>query len=151
VYILLDIDGVMVPLSGWKATELMTDGFSAFSAKSVISLNNILKRTHATIVLTTSHRNRFSVNEWTQLFATRGIIAKIQKCNAADFDTRIDLVLDWINSSQEVKDFVIIDDDKSLNDLPLYLMNRVVQTSGLIGLTEDLANIAIDKLVANPE
>jgi len=33
-------------------------------------------------------------------------------------------------------DFVIIDDDKSLNDLSLYLKTRLVLTKPIIGLTQ---------------
>ena len=76
LYILLDIDGVMVPAKSWKAPELLKDGFPAFTDAAVRSLNKILERTRATIVLTTSHRDRFSELEWSGIFLNRGISAR---------------------------------------------------------------------------
>lgn len=55
LYIFLDIDGVMVPAKGWKAPELMTDGFPNFSAKAVAALHTLLAP-DAVIILTTSHK-----------------------------------------------------------------------------------------------
>ncbi|MNE99925.1 hypothetical protein D3C80_1986720 [compost metagenome] len=44
------------------------------------------------------------------------------------------------------KDFVIIDDDKSLNILPKEIKDRLVLTSGSVGLTNELADQAISVL-----
>ncbi|PPL04265.1 hypothetical protein SAMN05444682_10153 [Parapedobacter indicus] len=44
------------------------------------------------------------------------------------------------------EDFLIIDDDKSLNALPDYLRRRVVQPSGSVGLTGVLADEALSLL-----
>lgn len=51
----------------------------------------------------------------------------------------------WFESHHLANHFVIIDDDKSLNALPP-LVKKLVLTSGLIGLTEELANEAIAAL-----
>ena len=42
--------------------------------------------------------------------------------------------------------FIIIDDDKSLNSLPSYLKNKLIQTSGSVGLTSELAEEALSKI-----
>jgi hypothetical protein len=62
VLIFLDIDGVMVPASGWKTPELLGDGFPAFSNKATSTLQSIVS-TDTTIMLTTSHKAKFSVEE----------------------------------------------------------------------------------------
>ncbi|MDI3318583.1 HAD domain-containing protein [Pinibacter soli] len=40
--IFLDIDGVMVPAKGWKAPEMLSDGFPAFSNKATNALRNLV-------------------------------------------------------------------------------------------------------------
>ena len=51
--------------------------------------------------------------------------------------SREDEIVNWVNVKNVNEDFVIIDDDKSLNDLPDFLKESLVQTSPHIGLTED--------------
>ncbi|TDQ11481.1 HAD domain-containing protein [Pedobacter metabolipauper] len=48
------------------------------------------------------------------------------------------------------KDFVIIDDEKSLNTLPKDNKDRFVLTSGSVGLTVELADVAISILKTGP-
>ena len=77
--ILLDIDGVMVPASGWKSPELLNDGFPNFSTNAVDSLNKILSTTDASLLLITSHKSKYPVASWRRIFAKRGINANISK------------------------------------------------------------------------
>lgn len=150
MFILLDIDGVMVPAASWKAPNLLEAGFAAFKQSAVMSLNKIIAETNATIILMSSHRDRYSNAEWQEIFSNRGIAAKIQKCDIR-FNTgvsRRDLISQWFNTNEAVKNFVIIDDDKSLNDLSSDLKQNLVLTDSLVGLTEALAEIVIERLKA---
>jgi hypothetical protein len=135
--IFLDIDGVMVPAKSWKAPELLNDGFPAFSLKAVHVLQNIISE-DTTIMLTTSHKSRFTIEEWKKIFAKRGI--KINKIKSLQENinhlSRNDEILNWFNLNRVEENFVIIDDDKSLNALPKLLKDRLILTSPLIGLTE---------------
>lgn len=145
--ILLDIDGVMVPGSSWKPVELLNDGFAKFSSKAVINLKKIISETKASIVLTTSHKSKFSVEEWERIFNNRDLKVSIKKLNETINNlTRKDEILDWFNNRTNQEDFVIIDDDKSLNGLPSNIKVKCVLTSPLIGLDEDSALNAIDIL-----
>jgi len=147
--ILLDIDGVMVPANAWKRPEIMKDGFASFSAKAVQSLLNILTATDAKIVLTTSHKSNYSLSEWIDIFNLRGVnISTIDRLpeNVASI-SRKEEVLNWIGTSGVNDGYVIIDDDSSLNDLPAHLKERLILTSGAIGLTPQLAEKAITLLV----
>jgi hypothetical protein len=147
VTILLDIDGVMVPATGWKAPELGKDGFPNFSKKAIHSLNKILFITNASLLLTTSHKSKYSLDAWKQIFADRGINAVISTLNnSGKITSRKEEVLDWLQKNQNEKNFVIIDDDKSLYDLPIEYKNSVVLTSPLVGLNEETANKAIEVL-----
>jgi HAD domain in Swiss Army Knife RNA repair proteins len=135
----LDIDGVMVPAKGWKSPELLNDGFPAFSSKATLVLQGLISE-EVTVILTTSHKSNFSIEEWKNIFRNRGInIEKIQSLpeNINNL-SRKDEIVNWfkINNNAE-ENFVIIDDDKSLNELPDFLKANFIQTSPYIGLTEE--------------
>ncbi len=145
--ILLDIDGVMVPATSWKPSEILSDGFANFSSRAIVGLQSIINNTGATILLTTSHKSIYSNSEWEQIFKTRGIISKIDKLeHNGDNLNRKEEILRWFTITKSSKNFVIIDDDKSLNGLPEYIKNKVVLTSGTVGLNFELSQSAIDIL-----
>lgn len=147
--VFLDIDGVMVPANAWKRPTLLADGFPAFSPKAAQSLNKILSEVNPVIILTSSHKSRFSVNDWINIFRLRGIDLK-------DVDrlpentthlSRGEELMKWFGTNRLPDNFVIIDDDKSLNALPAFLKDKLILTSGLVGLTDELANQAIALLI----
>lgn len=136
--IFLDIDGVMVPAKGWKSPELLDDGFPAFSINAANILQRIISE-GATIILTTSHKSKYNIDEWKSIFKKRGIDIENIKClptNANNL-SRKDEIVNWFNLNNTTEAFIIIDDDKSLNELPHFLKGHLVQTSPYIGLTEE--------------
>ncbi|HLP12464.1 MAG TPA: HAD domain-containing protein [Flavobacteriales bacterium] len=145
---LLDIDGVMVTTPPWRKAELLADGFSDFNETSVNSLNRILSETNAGIIITSSHKSRFAVSEWITIFKTRGINPiTLETLTPNIFHlSRRGEILHWISLGNENKQFVIIDDDKSLNDLPGHLKNKCVMTDSLIGLDQAGAANAVSIL-----
>ena len=136
--IFLDIDGVMVPAKCWKSPELLDDGFPAFSARAIKTLQRLISN-ETTIVLTTSHKSFFSIEVWKQIFRNRNInIERIEVLPAnVENISRKEEITNWFNTHLISEPFVIIDDDRSLNDLPENLKENLIQTSPLIGLTED--------------
>ncbi len=129
----LDIDGVMVPAKGWKSPELLGDGFPAFSSKATYVLQNLISET-TTIILTTSHKSNYSIEEWKNIFKTRNL--HIENLNRLPHNgnnlTRTEEIVQWFNSNNVNDDFIIIDDDRSLNELPDFLKKNLVQTSPYI-------------------
>jgi hypothetical protein len=146
--ILLDIDGVMVPGASWRKVEFLPDGFPDFSKKAVSGLQHIIAETQASIVLTTSHKSNYTIPQWVAIFNARGINVSIDRLseNHSNFD-RKDEILNWLQNRNYNEDFVIIDDDKSLNGLPDNIKERCVLTSSIIGLDEYSASSAIDILM----
>ncbi len=144
----LDIDGVMVPAKSWKSPEFLNDGFPAFSSKATITLKNLITD-EDTIILTTSHKAKFGIHEWKCIFKNRGIhIKKIKRLQEnLNNLSRKDEILNWFNTNKIHDDFVIIDDDKSLNELPTFLKDKLIQTKPFIGLTEEHAEAI--KLILN--
>lgn len=147
--ILLDIDGVMVPANSWKRPEFHEDGFPAFTRKSVDALNRIISVTNAKVVLTTSHKSKYSLLQWKTMFKQRGIevgaIKRLSK-NISNQDRKSEILQWYSKLATDHEDFVIIDDDKMLNGLPLSLKESLVLTSPSIGLTDELAETVITKL-----
>ncbi len=139
----LDIDGVMVSGAGWKTPANLEDGFPMFSPKAVDALKQLVsKNTH--VVLTTSHKSRFSVPEWKKIFEKRGVMINVLSCLDPNntFRTRKDALLHWFDTNQTVENFLIIDDDSSLHALPARLKQHLIITSPLVGLTrEHLAQV----------
>lgn len=134
--IFLDIDGVMVPVKSWKRSELLDDGFFAFSSVATTVLQKIISD-DTIIMLTTSHKSRYTVVQWKEIFHKRGI----QVANLETLDENIehlnrkDEILRWFSLNDINEDFIIIDDDSSLNDLSHYYKSRLILTSSMIGLT----------------
>ncbi len=126
----------MVPAKSWSAPPILDDGFSVFNAKAVAALNEILDGGEASILLTTSHKYRFSISEWINIFQTRGInVNQLDRLPRNDGHlNRLDEVTRWFSTSQNIEDFVILDDDTSLNGLSDYLKARLISTKSMIGL-----------------
>ncbi|MBO2012552.1 HAD domain-containing protein [Hymenobacter negativus] len=140
--ILLDIDGVLVTTPVWRVVELEPDGFMKFNEKAAKNLARIIDETDASIVLTTSHRINYSLEEWKVLLNTRGIIpSSIEKVNDSSVlnhnQDRGREIEDWVSRGGYEKNYVIIDDDLSINELPAEIKSRFVQTMPMIGLDED--------------
>ena len=147
--ILLDIDGVMVPANSWKKPDFLEDGFAMFKSQSVKALQKIIAETGASILLTTSHKSTYNIAEWYSIFESRGINAKhIDRLPDDRLNvSRKDEILNWYKTEHRPdEEFVIIDDDKSLNALPANIKSYLVMTSSSVGLTEELAENAISIL-----
>jgi hypothetical protein len=136
--VFLDIDGVMVHANPHKPIELEDDGFYRFAYKAICAINSI---DNAEIILSTSHRHRFSVNIWSDMFERRGIhfnSISIIETQCSHKISRREEIEKWIKIKHyKLSEFIIIDDDKSLNDLPKKIKDRVVLTSPYKGLDDD--------------
>ena len=141
--IFLDIDGVLVSGAGWKMPELMEDGFPVFTIKSIEALSLLITPT-SNVILTTSHRNRYSIEKWKEIFHLRGIhLNHLSRLKASgEQSNRKEEILQWFKKNSIPENFVIIDDDKQLHALPSYLKRHLVITDSIIGLTkEDISEL----------
>ncbi|WP_370896625.1 HAD domain-containing protein [Chryseobacterium gossypii] len=134
----LDIDGVMVHANPHRTVELEEDGFYKFDNKAVDVLNSI-DHSNIELVLSTSHRFRYNVNQWRRIFRRRGIEFKRVSIMAIEVEHRQSRKFEiekWITDHNiDSNDIVIIDDDKSLNALPEKLKRRLILTNPYTGLT----------------
>lgn len=134
----LDIDGVMVHANPHKIVDLEDDGFYKFSINAINALNSF-DLTDFKVVLSSSHRFRFSVVEWKRIFQRRGI--NFNEISIIDYSlelrySRKEEVENWIiEHGINPEDMLIIDDDKSLNGLREEYKRRLVLTNSYTGLT----------------
>lgn len=143
MFLLLDIDGVMVKAASWKPVEILPDGFPAFGTVATQALVSIIEEAGASIVLTTSHKHHYSLIEWEAIFKNRGISVTINRlAPCVPGWSRKAEILNWLEKNEQ-DGFVIIDDDTSLNDLPARLKDKLVLTRSLVGLTFDDALKAV--------
>ena len=149
--IFLDIDGVMLSAASWKPVENLEDGFSAFSKRAVDCLNQLIQNTNASIVLTTSHKSRFTREQWNQIFLSRNMSVTIfdKLEDNSESLNRKDEILNYLKAHPLIENYVIIDDDKSLNDLPHSIKQNLVLTSSIIGLTQENIETALGILNQN--
>jgi len=139
--IFLDIDGVMVVAKSWQKMEILHDGFPAFSKNSIATLQKILDK-KVKIIITSSHKSKFSIEELKCIFLNRGLkIDELQKLpDNNSFLSRKDEITRWLGQNQINEDFVIIDDDSSLYDLPDTIKRFLIHTNPTIGLIPDHLN-----------
>lgn len=144
--ILLDIDGVMVITPTWRQPDFLADGFMAFDSQCANRLATLVTQTQADIVLTSTHRIHYDEKTWQTLLANRGIIThNVSKVNQVtrfvDFKSRDIEITDWVNHHPTEK-FIIIDDDKSLRNLPDSIKDVWVETQFLTGFNDTAFNTA---------
>lgn len=134
----LDIDGVMVHASPHRMVELEEDGFYKFNPIAVQILASVLMTTKDELILSTSHRFRYNIAQWRTILRARGLSMKKISILDLPLDTKSNRrfeITQWIIDKQlEPGEIVIIDDDKSLNELPGYLKERLVLTNSYVGL-----------------
>jgi len=140
---LLDIEGVLVHANPHQIVELEDDGFYKFNPQAIQILKSIIYKTKDKVILSTSHRIKYNIQEWKVIFERRGLeirnlsILDDKKYLSNHRHTRKEEILEWIQSNNlDYKDVVIINDDKSLNDLPTYLKNRLILTNSYTGLND---------------
>ena len=79
------------------------------------------------------------IEEWKSILTNRGIqINKIEKLNNNQnyLLNRKEEISQWFQSHTIEDNFVILDDDTSLNELPNFIKSHLVLTKSMIGLNE---------------
>lgn len=142
--LLLDLDGVLITTPAWQANPLSSDGYATFNTQAVACLNELLNQAPFEIWLSSSRRKGKTLEEFQVIFEHRGIIQPIAgylPLYPKDY-SRKEEVQAFIPSLQG-QDFLIIDDDKSLNGLELAYKKRLVLTKYHQGFQKEQLELAI--------
>ncbi len=135
--VFLDIDGVMVHGNPNKKVEIAEDGFYVFLDQAIAVFNSIPVEE---IILSTSHKNRFTLIQWEEILRNRGLrFDKLSKIESESLTRSRRVEIEWwlAEKKYDINEVIILDDDKTLNGLVSNLKDRVVLTSSYRGLCED--------------
>jgi hypothetical protein len=115
-----------------------------FNERAAQNLAHIIDQTRASIVLTSTHRINYPIDEWLRILKTRGInptsISKINSVETVDrMADRATEIEEWISSCWNGEAYVIIDDGLSINRLSQPIKNHCVITKLMSGLDETAA------------
>ena len=139
--IFLDIDGVLrthksdLEHATILNKEIPTRVFDRrFDSKSVNNINYIVHYTGAKIVVSSTWRNNFSVQELKEIFRERGITAEV--IDKTDIGlTRGEEIREWLDRN-EVTNYVVIDDQ--VKDIINWVdKDRVIEVNCQEGFTSD--------------
>lgn len=151
-YVLLDIDGVLATEGAWKPATIEADGFLKFNDRAAACLAEIIIQTDASVILTSTHRSRYTNDEWQVIFNNRGIIIKAFSTldDYGDYSlckSRREEIEQFVQTNPDIASYIIIDDDSSLHNLPIPIKDRWLQTMPLTGINADIVQKAFDLLL----
>ena len=145
--LILDLDGVLITTPSWKADTIHIDGYSDFNETCVENLNQLISLVEFDIWLSSTRRTLKTLEEFNIIFKNRGIKQSIK-----DF---IPLYTDCKNRQEEiskfitefkVSNFLILDDDKSLNSLEIKMKKHLILTELTKGFNNEKLKESIEKL-----
>ncbi|MGH1338082.1 MAG: HAD domain-containing protein [Aureispira sp.] len=139
----LDLDGVLITTPAWRPNEIATDGYSAFNPICVHYLNALLPLANFEIWLSSSRRKTSSLEAFQGIFERRGVAAKLAGFlpDYPNCHSRKEEILTFI-TTMKISNFLILDDDKSLNGLAPVYKERLVLTSYFQGFKEEQLALA---------
>jgi len=139
--IFLDIDGVLRThksdlewslKSGLPIPQKVYD--RQFSQKSVSNINYIISLTGAKIVVSSTWRNNYTIEELKEIFRSRGIFGQIIDKTGIGL-TRGEEILQWLDTN-EITNYVVIDDQ--VKDILSWVnKERVVEVNCQLGFESD--------------
>jgi hypothetical protein len=150
--ILLDIDGVLETTPIWRPVEIHSDGFMKLNESALENLSILCEKTNASIVLTTTHRIKYDEIKWKAIFQSRGVsinaLSKINdKSEMSEMLDRGSEIKEWVETKGIDQNYVIIDDDLSINALSEEIKERWVATKLLIGFDKAALEQALQILI----
>lgn len=128
------MDGVLITTGAWKPDVIDVDGYSQFDPIAVQNLNTLLEQHEVDIWLSSSRRIYTSLEEMNKIFAHRGIVQVITGFlpYLPTLENRREEVVSFIKENK-FQQYLIIDDDKTLNALPQSMKKKLILTKFLIG------------------
>lgn len=147
VVIFLDIDGVLRTHESdlWWSHELDKPippfHKRLFSKESIENLNYIIALTGAKVVITSTWRIYYTLEELKKVFRERGFIGQIIGTTEI-LENRGDEIIDWLNN-HKIDNYVVIDDNISdvISKIPDC---KIAKCKSMIGLNEEVFERVLD-------
>jgi len=147
ITLILDLDGVLITTPPWKADEMDFDGYSKFNQSCIDNLNELLALTDFDIWLSSTRRTMKSIEEFNLIFANRnikkpvlGFLPEYTSCA-----NRKEEILRYLDEFKP-ENYLILDDDKSLNGLDNIIKDRLILTQLMKGFSQEQLKLAIEKI-----
>lgn len=149
--IFLDIDGVLRTPVGdteWSVEDSLPIPqivfHRKFSKKAVANLNEIISYTKSKVVITSTWRTKFSIEDLKSIFRRNKVY-----CDIIDFTyiglNRGEEIQVWLDYHNYTDSYIVIDDQ--VNDILKYISkDRVIKCEHNVGLTYEDSSRAIDIL-----
>lgn len=147
VILILDLDGVLITTPTWKADEMDADGYSEFNKICVDNLNKLLEQFDFEIWLSSTRRTVKTLKEFNEIFKNRNIESQIKGYlpEYKECKTRKDEIIRFLEEFK-ISDFLIIDDDKSLNGLDENHKKKLILTELHRGFDNEKFELAIEQI-----
>lgn len=132
--IILDLDGVLITTPSWRPDELHSDGYSDFNKTAVENLNGLLSEVNAELWLSSTRRLNKTLKEFNEIFRNRNIKRELTgflPSGTLGLKRRIEI--DSFLNHEAVQNFLIIDDDQSLQELDEMRKAFWVRTDSMLG------------------
>jgi hypothetical protein len=147
MYLFLDIDGVLnrfSSLSKLSPKDPLKKADIPLEEDCIQALNGILKATKAKVILSSGWKDTRSISEVQKMLKRAGFKGKIiDKTPSLKGQGRGEEIAAWLKAKKNLdQPFVILDDRGDLEPLK----DKLVQSSFYTGLTEELAQEAINML-----
>ncbi|MBA9087292.1 phosphotransacetylase [Fontibacillus solani] len=139
--IFLDIDGVIVTSRHFIQSKQYFG--LEFDPVCAYFLKDILKRTDAQIVVSSSWREGRTLKQIQSIFESNGINEVIGITPVLEEENREQEIQEFINSVGNVECFVIIDDEEEMNQLKTHLISTDFRT----GITEEIVEEVVARLI----
>ena len=152
--IFLDIDGVLNSRLYYESprydynkdsVDPLERKLSDIDPKSIEFLNDLIEKTGAKVVITSTWRRYYTIVELSELFKKRGFVGEIlDKTPTCGSDClRGNEILRWVKENEtligrhyhEFNDYVILDDD---SDMLYWQRNNFIVVDGYVGLTPNI-------------
>lgn len=149
IVLILDLDGVLITTPIWKKDKMHVDGYSDFNVDCVENLNRLLTNYRIKIFLSSTRRIVKTLDEFNIIFKNRSIVQKIEGFLPLYENQNRREELESFITDRNLKDFIIIDDDKSAMGLPQKIKEKLVHTSLIQGFTSEKLEEAIKIIERN--
>ncbi len=145
--LILDLDGVLITTPPWKADEIDSDGYSKFNESCLNNLNTLLTLSDFKIWLSSTRRTVKSIEEFNMIFKFRNIKDPIKGFIPVypDCKNRKEEILTFIDEFK-ISNYLIIDDDKSLNGLDDIYKENLILTDFMKGFDKEKLKSATEKI-----
>lgn len=143
--VLLDLDGVLIITPPWRQGEFGDDNFSLFENSIVENLNEFFACIEAEVWLISDRRKGYTLEQLNTFFKNRGVTKELTGLVSVYENgiTRLEEMNRFLKEN-EIKNFLIIDDDASLQNMAEEQKSFLVKTNSLIGFNKEKLNEAIN-------